>query len=144
MSDTLELGAKMTDDSVYAGLTADRKSQIFAMPEDLDVTMKFNNAAKAVKTLNSQKALGHDDWQIPSLENLRVLQKNQNEGALKGTFKTASCNGSDCPVWYWSSTHPRLIRFYVHIVRFTGGGETLVPKAFHRLSCRPVRLVPVI
>src|ERR1035437_7553017 len=114
-----ELGQKMKDGSVYAGLTADGKQQIYAMPTDLDVTMTFNDAAKAVKKLNSQKSLGHDDWQIPALENVRVLQKNQNESALKGTFKTAASSGSDCPVWYWSSTENRDGSSGVRIVRFS-------------------------
>ncbi|MDE2337164.1 MAG: DUF1566 domain-containing protein [Alphaproteobacteria bacterium] len=139
---SLELGAKMADGSVYAGLTADGKSRIFAMPEDLDVTMTFNNAAKAVKKLNSQKALGHDDWQIPLLENLRVLQKNQNEGALKGTFKTASSRGSGYPHWYWSSTEFRDALDFVHLARFTDCHETWNHKDYDgRRSCRPVRLV---
>src|ERR1700674_1093403 len=82
----LEIGAKMPDGSLFAGLTTDGKQQIYAMPTDLDVTMTFNDAAKRVEKLNADKFLGHDDWQIPSLDNLRVFYKNQNEGALKGTF----------------------------------------------------------
>ena len=111
------------------------------MPTDLDVTMTFNDAAKAVKKLNSNKALGHDDWQIPLLENVRVLYKNQNEGALKGTFKTAASSGFDSPDWYWSSTEGRGHSSGVHIFRFSDGCEGWSPKDDCRLSCRPVRLV---
>jgi hypothetical protein len=132
---------QQTADGVYAGLTADGKQQIFAMPTDLGVTMTFNDAAKAVKKLNSNKALGHDDWQITALENVRVLQKNQNEGALKGTFKTAASSGSDFPVWYWSSTELRGTSSYVRDVRFSDGDEGWDLKGGYRLSCRPVRLV---
>jgi len=139
----LMAGQKMADGSVFAGLTADGKSQIYAMPDDLDVTMTFNDAAKAVKKLNNNKALGHDDWQIPAIENVRILQKNQNEGSLKGTFKTASSSGSGYPGWYWSSTEYRVVSSYVHGVRFSDGYELWYLKDYGRLSCRPVRLVPV-
>jgi len=138
--DALEVGATMADDSIFAGLDSDGK-QILAMPTDLGVTLTFNDAAKQVKTLNSARALGHDDWQIPSLENLRVLQKNQNVGALKGTFKTAVSSGSDYPDWYWSSTAYRDYSSLVHIVRFSDGYELWDRKDDFRLSCRPVRLV---
>jgi len=132
---------QQTADGVYAGPTADGKQQIYAMPEDLDVTMTFNDAAKAVKKLNSQKVLGHDDWQIGNLEVTRILQKNQNEGALKGTFKTAASSGSGFPDWYWSSTEDRDGPSYVHGVRFSDGDEDWGHKDIIRLSCRPVRLV---
>ncbi len=144
IKDALEAGARMADGSIFAGLTADGKQQIFAMPTDHDVTMTFNDAAKAVKKLNSQKALGHDDWQIPSLENVRVLYKNQNEGALKGTFNTSGNKGSGSgfPGWYWSSTEGFFSgSYYVHNVRFSDGNEAWNRKDNDRLSCRPVRLV---
>ena len=139
----LMAGSKMADGSIFAGLTADGKQQIFAMPTDLDVTMTFNDAAKAVKKLNNNKALGHDDWQIPSLKNVRVLYKNQNEGALKGTFNTSGNKGSGSgyPVWYWSSTEHRVFSSYVRDVRFSVGNEDWDHKDYRRLSCRPVRLV---
>src|ERR1019366_9539170 len=88
---TLELG-QLTKDGVYAGLTADGKQQIYAMPTDLrtrflkrSLTMTFSDASKVVEKLNEKNALGHNDWEIPNLANLHILQKNQNEGNLKGT-----------------------------------------------------------
>ncbi len=138
----LEPGAKMADGSIFAGLTDDGKQQIFAMPADLSITLTFNDAAKVVKNLNADKALGQDDWQIPSLENARVLYKNKNEGALKGTFNTSGNKGSvsDCPDWYWSSTKPQ--ESYLHNVRFLDGFESW-DHMDNRLRCRPVRLVEV-
>ena len=137
---TLEIG-QQTADGVYAGLTPDGKQKIYAMPKDLDVVMTFNDAAKAVEKLNDKNTLGHDDWQIPSLENLRVMQKNQNQGKLTGTFKTASSSGSVFPVWYWSRTPHRDYPTHVDIVRFSDGYEGWDHKDLNRLSCRPVRLV---
>jgi len=82
---------------------------------------------------------------IPALENVRVLQKNQNEGALKGTFNTSGNKGSGSgyPVWYWSSTEVRDNSSHVRSVRFSEGYESWGRKDYDRLSCRPVRLVPV-
>lgn len=138
----LMAGTKMADGSVFAGLTADGKQQIYAMPTDLSVTLTFNDAAKAVKKLNADKALGHDDWQIPALENVRVLQKNQNEGALKGTFNTSNKGSSSVfPGWYWSFTEYRDGPSCVRGVRFSDGGELWNHKDYDRFSCRPVRLV---
>jgi hypothetical protein len=139
----------MADGSVYAGLTTDGKQQIYAMPADLKTkflkrpTMTFNKAAKRVTQLNAANALGRHDWQIPSAEDLRVLQKRQNEGALKDTFKTASSSGSAYPDWYWSSMENRDNPYNVWGVRFSDGNEDWNLKDYYRLSCRPVRLEPV-
>ena len=135
---------QQTADGVYAGLTPDGKQQIYAMPKDLNMTMTFNDAAEAVKKLNADKALGHNDWQIPALENLCVLQKNQNEGSLKGTFNTTNKgSGHDFPGWYWSSSPNRDYPTDVGNVRFSDGNEDWNFRDYGRLSCRPVRLSPV-
>jgi hypothetical protein len=136
-----DIGTKMADGSVFAGLTADGKQQIYAMPADLDVTLAFNDAAKQVRRLNAEKALGHDDWVIPTQQQLSLLQQNQDEGALKGTFRKQTASGSDLPDWYWSSTENRLDPSYVWDVRFSDGYGDWLHKDFNRLSCRPVRLV---
>jgi hypothetical protein len=138
----LMAGQKMADGSVFAGLTADGKQQIYAMPTDLKITMTFNDAAKRVKQLNADKALGHYDWQIPSVDVLHTLQKNQNEGALKGTFATEDY-GSGFSDWYWSSAEGRGFSSSAPNVRFSNGSEyDWDHEDDFRLSCRPVRLVP--
>jgi len=137
-------GAKMTDGSIFAGFTADGKQKIYATPSDLDMTMNFNDAAKAVGKLNAGKTLGHDDWQMPSLGTLRVLKNNYNGGKLKGTFITANkSSGIDCPDWYWSSTPYRDSPTFVDIFRFSDSNVSWDYKDYFRMSCRPVRLVPV-
>ena len=135
-----DIGYEMEDGSIFSGLTADGQ-RIFAMPTDLDVTMTFNDAARRVEELNADKTLGHDDWQIPTLENLRVLYKNQNEGKLAGTFNTASSNGLDYPDWYCSSTEESGRSLYMYCVRFLYDQENRVRRDNVHLSCRPVRLV---
>ncbi|MCE9508194.1 MAG: DUF1566 domain-containing protein [Alphaproteobacteria bacterium] len=139
----LEVGTRMSDGSIYAGLTSDGKQEIYALPDDLDVAMIFNNCVKAVKKLNNYKALGHDDWQIPDLNTLKALQKNHNEGSLKDTFNTTN----ECPGNYWSSTlteHPQQPG-NMHTLWFLDGAPSwgYKDRDYGRFSCRPVRLVPV-
>ncbi len=138
-----EIGDQMQDGSVYAGLTADGTQKIFAMPTDLDVIMIFNYAAKRVTELNAGKALDHDDWQIPDLKTLRVMQKNQNKGKLQGTFKPAESSVPGYPDWYWSSTESPYDLSVQSSIGFSNGNEGLLLKGLSRLNCRPVRLVPV-
>jgi hypothetical protein len=139
----LVLGQKMPDGSVFAGLTPDSKQLIYAMPEDL-VTRTFNDAAERIKSLNAGNAYGQNDWQIGSLDVMRVLQKNQNEGSLKGTFKIASSgDDSGCPEWYWSSTPNPAYPILEYAVGFSNGFESWDGKDDLRLNCRPVRLVAV-
>ena len=148
--DVIKAGTKAADGSVFAGLTPDGKQHIYVMPKDLGVTLRFNEAAERVAQLNTAKALGHNDWQIPSLEILRILQKNQNEGSLKGAFNTTG-DKSDAsggfPGWYWSSTpanydYPTVMPEVAHF-RFSDGINGWSCKDSLYLGCCPVRLVPL-
>lgn len=141
-NDGTTAGTDMEDGSVFVGTTPDGK-QIYAMPLDLGFTATFNEAAEAVKKLNEKKALGHDDWQIPDLDTLKVLQRNQNQGSLKDTFNTTinTGGGLDFPRWYWSSTEYPDHSSGVYLVRFSDGYHGWNHKDGNRLSCRPVRLV---
>lgn len=136
---------------MFVGKTSDGKKDIYAMPEDIEVAMSFNDAAKAVQKLNSQKAFGHDDWQIPSLDIVHVLYKNQNKGFLGGTFNTIGGISSSKHNWYWSSTqHYENEDYYDRVFRdddvrlwsvcFFDGMENW-HHSTARVSCRPVRLV---
>lgn len=134
-------GTDREDGSVFAGVTSDGK-WIYAMPVDLGFTANFNNAAKAVEKLNEKKALGHDDWQIPDLDTLKVLQRNQNRGSLKDTFNTSDKgSGLDLQGLYWSSTKDLNDSSHAYGLHFSDGTPDLIYKYGFRLSCRPVRLV---
>jgi hypothetical protein len=142
-NDSTPAGTDMEDGSVFAGVTRDGQ-KIFAMPMDLGFTATFNDAVKAVEKLNEKKALGHDDWQIPDLETLKILHSNKNQGSLKDTFKTTNkWTGSVFPAWYWSSSSYDGSSHAVDYVRFWGGFEYWDYKDDFHLSCRPVRLSPV-
>lgn len=140
----LSSGTKMPDGSIYAGSTPDGKYKVFAMPQDLEVTMTFNDAVKAVAKLNSQLALGHDDWKIPSYEALMVVQRSKNEGSLKGTFNQAAKGEgrfSSQPRWYVSSTEDATYSDFVAFVVMSSGSQGWNRKDGNLLACRPVRLV---
>lgn len=147
IDESKEIGATMPDGTIFAGLTPDGRQEVYAMPTDLNVTMTFNEAAKAVKQLNDTSAFGHDDWQIPSLdEALCVLLANSGVPDLRGTFTMKATHGSEGPDWpdsYWSSTEYRNNPSAAWVVRFSDGFVGWLPKDDFRTSCRPVRLVDV-
>ena len=68
---------------------------------------------------------------------------HKDKGSLKGTFKMATSNGSDCPHWYWSSTQHPDLSSCVYSVRFSDGHQGWDLNDTNRLSCRPVRLVVI-
>lgn len=76
----------------------------------------FDEAAKYAKKLNGKKALGHDDWRVPTKAELDMLFQNREKGALKGTF---DFTGSYPFGWYWWST-PNLAT-YAYGQRFSDG-----------------------
>jgi cytochrome c peroxidase len=94
---TLTIGDKMPDGSIYAGVSSANKP-IYVTAEDAPMSMDFNEAAKYAKNLDAH---GHQDWRLPTKAELNVLYQNRKKGALKGTF---NLTGSHTPGWYWSST----------------------------------------
>lgn len=137
------VGTAMDDGSVFAGVTRDGR-MIYALPRDLGCTATFNDTVRAVQGLNEEKALGHDDWEIPDLDALKVLQRNQERGSLRGTFEAANKgSGKDYPFWYWSSTKGPELSSLVHFVRFSEGDHMVDREVGGRMSCRPVRIVDV-
>jgi hypothetical protein len=139
------VGAKQPDGTIYAGLTPDEKQKIYVMPKDLNGGFRrtFSATAAAVQRLNTEKAFGHDDWQIPSLDTLKVLQKNQNEGALKRTFNAESGGELWFQSWYRSATTDPRDTDLTFDIRFSDGYVFPHHKDSYSFSCRLVRLVPV-
>ena len=99
---TVKVGTKMNDGSIYAGISPDTNQRMYVTAEDApkldsDLYMNFFQAAKCAKNLDAH---GHKDWYVPTKAELNVLRQNREEGALKGTF-----NSSASPAGaYWSST----------------------------------------
>jgi hypothetical protein len=95
-NDTLKVGDKMEDGTIYAGISPDTGKKMYAAPADAP-RMDFNKAAKYAKDL---EVGGKKGFRVPSKAELNVLYQNKDKGALKGTF---NLTGSDPAGWYWSS-----------------------------------------
>jgi hypothetical protein len=117
-AEELAVGTKMPDGSIFAGISPDTGKQMFAMPADAGVTMKFNKAAKYATKLNKEKTLGHDDWRIPSKTELNVLFQNKEKGALKGTF---NLTGSVSDGYFWTSMP--YFDYFAREQRFSDGAQ---------------------
>jgi len=90
-----KVGDKMTDGTIYAGISPDTGKRMYADPADAPLTMTFNEARKYA----SLEAYGHKDWRLPSKSELNVLFNNR---AQIGGF---NMSGSGPAAWYWSGTH---------------------------------------
>src|SRR5262249_5116338 len=81
-----------------AGISPDTGNPVCTTPEDAPLTYTFNEAAAYAKQLNVAKHLGHDDWHVPTKNELNVLFNNRAAiGALSAT-------GSYPGGCYWSSS----------------------------------------
>jgi len=90
----LEVGQKMPDGTIYAGVSPDEGLPMFATAQGHFRRIDFWEAERYAKTLNAH---GHGDYRVPTIDELDVLYENRNKGALKDTFKTSA---------YWSSSEP--------------------------------------
>jgi hypothetical protein len=112
---TLEIGDKMKDGTIFAGISPDTGRNIFVTPKDACGTLKWKAAMKYAAEL---KANGHKDWRLPTKAELYVLYQNRDEGALRGTFDVSDSLPSG---WYWSSTERPGCPDNALVVRFSGG-----------------------
>jgi len=90
-----EIGSRMEDGTVYAGISPDTKQPMYVTPEDAPLTMKWQQAVDYAVGLD---AYGHKDWHVPTKDELKVLFRNH---ADIGSFNET---GSNTAGWYWSST----------------------------------------
>jgi len=133
----LEVGDKMKDGTIFAGVSPDTGENMFVTPQDAPGRLKWKAAMQYAADLNAH---GHKDWKLPTKAELCVLYENRDKGALKGTFNERD-SGSDGARWYWSCTEPRGFASFVYDVDFTVGGVVWVLKD-KRLSGRVVRAEP--
>ena len=100
MSIRQKTGFQCQDGSIYAGVSSDGKSA-FAMPKDAPLLLDFNDAAKYIADLNVQKELGHNDWILPTKNQLESLFNNR---ATVGNFNPRGVYRSseeDGPSYAW-------------------------------------------
>jgi hypothetical protein len=124
------IGDHMPDGTIYAGISPDTGKPIYAMPADAWLTMTFNGATEYAQGLNTQKAHGHDDWHVPTKNELNVLFNNH---AAIGGFNVT---GSYPAGWYWSASQNDTWDAWCQ--RFSGGYQTYLNKVY-RTAVRCVR-----
>jgi hypothetical protein len=90
-----EIGGKMADGTVYAGVSPDTKKAMYVPPADVSGPITFAEAKQYAGALNAH---GYDDWRLPTQAELKVLFDNRTAiGGFNqsGHFPTG---------WYWSLT----------------------------------------
>jgi uncharacterized protein DUF1566 len=102
-----EIGDKMPDGTIYAGVSPDTGKAMYATPADAPLTSTFNQALGHAARL---AAHGHDDWRVPTRGELNVLFSNR---AAIGGFNERAAR-------YWSSTE---FDFDAWAMRFSDGNQ---------------------
>jgi len=94
-TDTLAIGDKMPDGTVYAGISPETNKPMYATPADAPLLMGFDKAKEYAAELDAH---GHRDWRVPTKAELNVLFNNR---VAIGGFSSI---GSRPAGWYWSSS----------------------------------------
>ena len=108
----VKIGMRMDDGTVYAGKSPDTGKPMYTTPRDAPLFYTFNTAVKYAAGLDAH---GHNDWRIPSKDELNVLCQQY---WIIGKFDTRRSNGMEG--WYWSSA-PGAFADYGCAQRFSTG-----------------------
>ena len=123
-----EVGDRMEDGTIYAGISPDTNEAMYAAPAD-EVMMNFNLAAARAEGLSRMAGKA---YRVPSEGELNVLFNNR--AAIGGFNETGSFSVS-C---YWSSTLDPDVDNFARIQRFSADGH----RSYGSLCLTlPVRLV---
>ena len=93
-----KIGGRMPDGTVYAGISPDTHKPMYTTPADAPISNidhSFNMAAKYSSRLDAH---GHNDWRMPTINELDVLFNNR---AAIGGFNETSLDSAS---WYWSAS----------------------------------------
>lgn len=131
----LEVGDKMEDGTIFAGVSPDTGANMFVTPQDAPGTLQWKAAMNYAADLDAN---GHKDWKLPTKAELDVLYQNRDKGALKSTFDES---GSSIAGWYWSSTAHGYDSGWASMQRFSDGNRNWGEKGYEA-SVRPVRSEP--
>jgi hypothetical protein len=89
-------GVRMPDGTVYAGLSPDTKQRLYTTPADAPGVYTWSEAIEYCKALSGS---GHQDWRVPSLGELALQFANRAEiGAFNESGSMDNATG-----YYWSS-----------------------------------------
>ncbi len=91
----VEIGGKMPDGTVYAGISPDTGKAMYTTPADAPLIYTFNEAKEYAVSLDPY---GHRNWRVPTKSELNVLFNNR---AAIGGF---DLTGSYPSGWYWSAS----------------------------------------
>lgn len=90
-----QIGDKMPDGTIYAGVSPDTGKNMYAMPADAPQGMTLKRAKDYAAKLDAH---GHKDWRVPSKAELQALFDNRS--AIGGFNET----GLDFAGYYWSGS----------------------------------------
>lgn len=89
-------GGRQKDGTVYGGVSPDTNKDLFLTPEDAPGVYNWSDAAAYCKALS---AAGHHDWRMPTLGELAVQFNNRADiGGYNETGKMKNATG-----YYWTS-----------------------------------------
>ena len=91
-------GDTTPDGTIFAGISPDTGKPIYTTPADAPLMLSFNEATGYARKLNREKYLGHEDWRLPTKNELNVLF---NSCAVIGG---SNASGSDPTGWHRSGT----------------------------------------
>jgi hypothetical protein len=122
-----KFGDTMPDGTIFAGISPDTGKEMFATPADAPLSYTFNEAQKYAEELDAH---GHQDWRVPTKDELNVLFNNRAIGGFKET---------DSPPagYYWSSSETKK-KWGAWVQRFNTGSQFSKDKLC-RLLVRCVR-----
>jgi hypothetical protein len=89
-------GGRMPDGSVYAGISPDTNKALYTTLEDAPGIFTWNAGIEYCKALSSS---GHHDWRMPTIGELAV--QFTNRAAIGGFNETGRLQGATG--YYWSS-----------------------------------------
>jgi hypothetical protein len=93
---TTAAGGRMPDGTVYAGISPDTNKRLYTTPEDAPGLYTWNKGIAYCETLST---FGHHDWRMPSVGELAV--QFVNRGDIGGFNETGRIKGGTG--YYWSS-----------------------------------------
>lgn len=89
-------GGKMPDGTIYAGISPDTNKDMYTTPADAPGVYTWSEAMEYCQTLS---ASGHHDWRMPTIGELAVQFKNRADiGGFNETGRMKNASG-----YYWSS-----------------------------------------
>lgn len=99
-----EIGEAVEDGTIYAGMSPSTLKPMYVLPRNVPGSFSFEDAEAQAAKMRAEKHLGHDDWRVPTLQEIRELWKYKNDGSLRNTFNWASSFQEGYFPTYWTSS----------------------------------------